>query len=40
MVNFGNDWNEIMTGEFDKPYYKQLRVFLKEEYFSREIYRE
>lgn len=38
MVNFGNDWDEVMAGEFDKPYYKQLREFLKEEYFSREIY--
>lgn len=38
MVTFGNDWDEIMAGEFDKPYYKQLREFLKEEYFSREIY--
>ncbi len=38
MVNFGNDWDEIMTGEFDLPYYQQLREFLKLEYFSREIY--
>lgn len=36
MVNFGNDWDEIMAGEFDLPYYKQLREFLKREYFSRE----
>lgn len=38
MVNFGNDWDEIMAGEFDKPYYLELRSFLKNEYFSREIY--
>lgn len=38
MVNFGNDWDEIMAGEFEKPYYLQLREFLKREYFTREIY--
>lgn len=38
MVNFGNDWDEIMAGEFDKPYYRELREFLKQEYFTREIY--
>lgn len=38
MVNFGNEWDEIMAGEFDLPYYKELREFLKQEYFSREIY--
>ena len=34
MVNFGNDWDEIMKGEFDQPYYQKLREFLKTEYFS------
>lgn len=38
MVNFGNDWDSVMAGEFDLPYYKQLREFLKQEYFTREIY--
>lgn len=38
MVNFGNDWDIIMTGEFEKPYYLALREFLKKEYFSAEIY--
>lgn len=38
MVNFGNDWDEIMAGEFEKPYYLELRSFLKNEYFTREIY--
>lgn len=38
MVNFGNEWDEIMAGEFDLPYYKELREFLKQEYFTREIY--
>ncbi|MCM1523037.1 MAG: uracil-DNA glycosylase [Ruminococcus sp.] len=38
MVNFGNDWDGIMAGEFDLPYYRQLREFLKQEYFTRQIY--
>lgn len=38
MVNIGNDWDEILKGEFDKPYYRQLRAFLKQEYTSRTIY--
>lgn len=38
MVQFGNEWDEIMKGEFDKEYYIKLREFLKTEYFSREIY--
>ncbi|MGN0691997.1 MAG: uracil-DNA glycosylase, partial [Oscillospiraceae bacterium] len=38
MVQFGNEWDEIMKGEFDKEYYIKLREFLKAEYFSREIY--
>ena len=38
MVNFGNEWDAVMAGEFDLPYYRQLREFLKQEYFTREIY--
>ncbi len=38
MVNIGNDWDEILKGEFDKPYYRKLRQFLKSEYMSRRIY--
>ena len=38
MVNIGNDWDEMLSDEFEKPYYKQLRQFLKEEYSSRRIY--
>ena len=38
MVHFGNEWDEIMAGEFDLPYYKQLREFLKQEYCTKEIY--
>ena len=38
MVNIGNDWDKILDGEFDKPYYRKLRAFLKSEYSSRTIY--
>ena len=38
MVNIGNDWNQILEGEFEKEYYLKLREFLKKEYSSRVIY--
>lgn len=38
MVYFGNDWDEILAGEFDKPYYRKLRAFLKSEYATKTIY--
>lgn len=38
MVHIGNDWDEILKGEFDKPYYRQLRAFLKQEYTTRTIF--
>lgn len=38
MVNLGNDWDEILKDEWEKPYYRQLRQFLKKEYSSYEIY--
>ncbi len=38
MVNIGNDWDEVLKGEFDKEYYLRLREFLKQEYFTRRIY--
>ncbi len=38
MVNFGNDWDNILADEFSKDYYKNLRQFLKAEYSSRRIY--
>lgn len=34
MVKLGNDWDEILEGEFQKEYYLKLRRFLKEEYSS------
>jgi len=38
MVNLQNDWDEILKDEFVKPYYLQLRQFLKIEYKNRRIY--
>lgn len=38
MVQFSNDWDEILKDEFEKPYYKELRAFLKTEYSTRRIY--
>ena len=38
MVNIGNDWDEILVGEFEKEYYKELRSFLISEYKSGVIY--
>ena len=39
MVSFGNDWDEILRGEFEKEYYLRLRDFLKEEYFDQHDYK-
>ena len=38
MVNIGNDWDEILKDEFLKPYYLELRSFLKKEYASHRIF--
>ena len=38
MVHFGNDWDQILEGEFQKEYYRNLRRFLIGEYRSRIIY--
>lgn len=38
MVNIGNDWDEILKGEFDKEYYLQLRQKLIMEYRTQKIY--
>lgn len=38
MVNIGNDWDGILKGEFEKPYYLQLREFLKAEYTTQTVY--
>ncbi|WP_159722241.1 uracil-DNA glycosylase [Enterococcus sp. CSURQ0835] len=33
-----NDWQEILAPEFQKPYYLQLREFLKQEYATQKIH--
>lgn len=38
MVNIGNDWDEILKDEWEKPYYKKLRAFLKSEYASHTVF--
>lgn len=38
MVNIGNDWDNILADEWQKPYYKNLRGFLKTEYQNYNIY--
>lgn len=38
MVKIGNDWDEVLEGEFEKPYYLELRQFLKSEYETQVIY--
>ncbi len=38
MINFNNDWDEVLKGEFDKEYYLKLREFLKEEYRTQTVY--
>ncbi len=38
MVHIGNEWDELLAGEFQKEYYLKLRQFLISEYNSRRIY--
>lgn len=38
MVKLGNDWDEILSDEWGKPYYRQLHGFLKEEYSKTTVY--
>ena len=38
MVHIGNDWDEILSGEFRSDYYLQLRNFLVQEYKTQTIY--
>lgn len=38
MSKITNDWLNVIGEEFEKPYYLQLREFLKEEYTTHRIY--
>ncbi len=40
MINLGNSWDDVLADEFEKDYYKDLRVFLKEEYSQYIVYPE
>lgn len=40
MVHIGNDWDEILKDEWQKPYYQNLREFLKKEYSTQTVYPE
>ncbi|MDE5834049.1 MAG: uracil-DNA glycosylase [Ruminococcus sp.] len=38
MVNFGNEWDEILKDEFQKEYYIKLRQKLIEEYRTQKVF--
>lgn len=38
MIKIGNDWDELLAGEFEKDYFKNLVEKLKEEYAEQTIY--
>ena len=38
MVKLGNDWDGILADEWQKPYYLELREFLKKEYSTKTVY--
>lgn len=38
MVNFGNEWDELLKEEFKKEYYLNLRQFLIQEYRTQRIF--
>lgn len=38
MIDFGNNWNEVLKDEFKKEYYLNLRKVLKQEYQQYTIY--
>lgn len=38
MVAIGNDWDDVLAGEFEKDYYQKLRQFLISEYRNGTVY--
>lgn len=38
MVNFGNEWDELLKDEFEKDYYIKLRQTLIDEYKTQQIF--
>ena len=37
-VKIAQDWKEILQPEFDKPYFRELTDFIRQEYASRRIF--
>ncbi len=40
MIHIGNDWDEVLSGEFEKPYFQSLCEKLRQEYAQYTIYPE
>ncbi len=38
MIKITKNWANLLSGEFEKPYFKELQAFLEEEYSTRTIY--
>lgn len=38
MIQIGNSWDEIIGGEFEKDYFRDLQEFLREEYSRYTVY--
>ena len=38
MVDFENDWNALLQGEFEQEYYQRLRAILAKEYRTHTVY--
>lgn len=38
MQIFKNDWGDLLAGEMQEPYYRELRTFLIQEYRTRDIH--
>ena len=38
MAMLANDWAQALDSEFQKPYYKNLYMFVKEEYSKQVVY--
>ena len=38
MIRIGNDWDDLLAAEWDKPYYQELRAFLRDEYNAGTVF--
>ena len=38
MAYIGNDWDDILAGEFEKPYFQKLEEFLRQEMAQHTVY--